>query len=167
MSGAVLAFIALGSNLGDPATQLRSAVDALRNLRHSSVIAVSPAYRNPAIGPGAQPDYLNAVVALTTTLPAHDLLHALQDIEHRHGRRRDVRWGARTLDLDLALYGDATIATPELQVPHPRMLERNFVLYPLFDLAPELILPDGRSLRSCLDACSAQGLTRLTLTLEE
>jgi 2-amino-4-hydroxy-6-hydroxymethyldihydropteridine diphosphokinase len=162
-----VACIALGSNLEDPVAQLRQAVAALRQLPHSAVTAVSPAYQNPAIGPGLQPDYVNAVVALTTTLPPHELLHALQWIEQQQGRRRDVRWGARTLDLDIALYSDTIIDTPDLQVPHPRMFERNFVLWPLFDIVPELILPDGRSLRSCLDSCPMRGLTRLALSLEE
>jgi 2-amino-4-hydroxy-6-hydroxymethyldihydropteridine diphosphokinase len=167
MPAPTVACIALGSNLDDPVAQLRQAVAALRQLPRSVVTAVSPAYQNPAIGPGPQPDYVNAVVTLTTTVAPHDLLHALQRIEQQQGRRRDVRWGARTLDLDIVLYGDAIIDTPDLQVPHPRMLERSFVLWPLFDIAPELVLPNGCTLRSRLDSCPMRGLTRLALSLEE
>ena len=121
---------------------------------------VSPLYRNPAIGPGQQPDYLNAVAELHTTLDAPMLLSQLQSIELAQGRVRNERWAARTLDLDLLLYGDACIDLPQLQVPHPRLCERNFVLYPLHDIAPDLVLPHGTSLRALLDCCSSTGLAR-------
>jgi len=151
-------FIGLGSNLDDPAGQLQQALAALGNLEHSRLGRISRRYRNPAVGPGEQPDFINAVAELFTDLPATTLLKALQDIETAQGRVRTVRWGARTLDLDLLLYGDTVIDTPELQVPHPRLPERNFVLYPLYDIEPELILPDGSALRTHLHACSSQGL---------
>lgn len=160
-------FIALGSNLGAPLVQLRQALTHLHNLPDTRVIGCSPLYQNAAIGPGEQPDYLNAVVALKTELSAIDLLHALQAIEHSQGRQRGERWAARTLDLDILLYGDDRIDTAELTVPHPHMLQRNFVLYPLHDIAPDLVLPDGSPLRRHLDSCPNDGLTRISSTLQE
>lgn len=157
----VRCFIGLGSNLDDPARQLQCALAALAALPHCRLGAVSPHYRNPAIGPGSQPDFINAVAELHTSLEASALLTLLQGIETAQGRQRGVRWAARTLDLDLLLYGDSVIATATLEVPHPRMLERNFVLYPLYDIAPALILPDGSSLSARLDCCPSQGLQRL------
>ncbi|MFT3930381.1 MAG: 2-amino-4-hydroxy-6-hydroxymethyldihydropteridine diphosphokinase [Spongiibacteraceae bacterium] len=161
MSKGVRCFIGLGSNLGEPAAQIKSALAAINGIENSQLGAVSPHYRNPAIGPGQQPDYLNAVAELYTTLDSLTLLSHLQQIETAQGRVRTERWGARTLDLDLLLYGDAIIDLPQLQVPHPRLHERNFVLYPLHDIAPYLTLPRGASLRSLLDCCSGAGLTRL------
>lgn len=151
----------IGSNLDDPHRQLDAALAALSRLPRSSLIRRSARYRNPAVGPGRQPDYINAVAELRTALAPLALLARLQGIEQQQGRVRAERWGARTLDLDLLLYGDTRLSLPELQIPHPRMLERAFVLYPLFELAPDLILPDGTSLRRRLDSCSPAALTRL------
>ena len=160
-------FIALGSNLDDPLAQLRAALTHLRALTETTVGACSPLYQNPAIGPGTQPDYLNGVVELQTALAPHELLAELQRIEQLQGRARGERWAARTLDLDILLFGDEHIDTPQLQVPHPRMLQRNFVLYPLHDIEPELTLPDGSRLRSHLDSCGSAGLVRSAHTLQE
>lgn len=154
-------FIGLGSNLAEPLLQLQQALAALARLPHSRLGRVSPFYRNPALGPGTQPDYINAVAELFTALDAADLLENLQAIENAQGRVRSERWGARTLDLDLLLYGEQTIATATLQVPHPRLRERNFVLYPLHAIAPDLIFPDGTSLTALLDCCPATGLQQL------
>lgn len=154
-------FIGLGSNLAQPREQLQHALQALAAVPQCRRGRVSPFYGNPAIGPGAQPDYVNAVVEVFTELEATALLAHLQQIENAQGRIRTERWGARTLDLDLLLYGDATIATDILQVPHPRLRERNFVLYPLRDIAPDLRLPDGTPLTALLDCCSDAGLQRL------
>lgn len=162
----IRSFVALGSNLGEPLLQLRQAFLHLQQMPKTHVGRSSPLYQNPAIGPGAQPDYLNAVVELDTELTPHELLAELQRIELLQGRRRDQRWGARTLDLDILLYGDTIIDSPTLQVPHPRMLQRNFVLHPLFAIAPDLQLPDGSQLLSHLDSCSSAGLTRTTLTIQ-
>ncbi len=151
-------FVGLGSNLGDPAIQLDRALQALRSLPLSALSTVSPRYRNPAIGPGEQPDYLNAVAELFTELDAPTLLTHLQAIELAQGRIRGERWAARTLDLDLLLYGDARIDLPLLQVPHPRLAERNFVLYPLHDIAPDLVLPHRTALSELLQRCSSAGL---------
>ena len=154
-------FIGLGSNLDEPSNQLHRALAALGSLEHCRLGRVSPFYGNPALGPGTQPDYVNAVAELFTTLEAHALLARLQAIESAQGRIRTERWGARTLDLDLLLYGAETIATDMLQVPHPRARERNFVLYPLHDIAPDLRFPDGTPLAALLDCCPDVGLQRL------
>ena len=154
-------FVALGSNLDDPAQQLQQALAALAALPQSTLGASSPLYRTRAVGPGDQPDYLNAVCELETTLDPLALLDQLQAIEQAQGRRRELLWGARTLDLDLLLYGDQRIDLPRLQVPHPRMFERDWVLYPLADLDPALRFPDGTTLRSRLDSCPVQNLIRL------
>lgn len=154
-------FIGLGSNLAEPTQQLQQALTALARLEHCRLGLVSPFYRNPALGPGTQPDYVNAVAELFTTLSAAALLAQLHAIENAQGRVRSMRWAARTLDLDLLLYGDSIIATPTLQVPHPRMHERNFVLYPLYAIAPDLTLPDGTSLSALLDCCPDYGLQQL------
>lgn len=152
------AWIGLGSNLDDPLAQLRRAVAALAALPSSQIAAVSPAYRNPALRlPGddtPQPDYCNAVVGIDTTLAPLTLLDALQAIELQQGRTRDTRWGARTLDLDILLYGDETLATTRLTLPHPGMHARLFVLQPLADVAPALVLPDGTALQTLLARCA-------------
>lgn len=154
-------FVGLGSNLEEPLLQLQRALDALRGLEHCRLGSVSPFYGNPALGPGTQPDYVNAVAELFTALDPAALLAALQHIENAQGRIRTMRWAARTLDLDLLLFGDRIIATETLQVPHPRLHERNFVLYPLHDIAPDLLLPDGTPLAALLDCCPGAGLQRL------
>jgi 2-amino-4-hydroxy-6-hydroxymethyldihydropteridine diphosphokinase len=154
-------FLGLGSNLAEPMQQLHQALNALDQLEHCQLGRISPFYRNPALGPSEQPDYINAVAELFTTLSATALLGEMQTIENIQGRVRSARWAARTLDLDLLLYGDQVIATSTLEVPHPRLRERNFVLYPLHAIAPELTLPDGTSLAALLDCCSAVGLQQL------
>lgn len=162
----IRSFIGLGSNLSEPLLQLREAFLHLQQLPQTQVGRSSPLYQNPAIGPGAQPDYLNAVVELYTELQPRALLAELQRIENLQGRRRDQRWGARTLDLDLLLYGSTVIDSPTLQIPHPRLLQRNFVLYPLHAIAPDLQLPDGTQLQGHLDSCSSAGLIRTPLALQ-
>lgn len=157
-------FIALGSNQKEPASQLRSAIAALRQLPDSRLVRISPCYRSAAVGPGDQPDYLNAVLQLETGLSPEALLEALQAIEDTHGRIRTVRWGPRTLDLDILLYGDLTVSTDRLLIPHPRLAERNFVLYPLLDIAGRnLMLPDGRELGTLVSACPFGELVRVEL----
>jgi 2-amino-4-hydroxy-6-hydroxymethyldihydropteridine diphosphokinase len=160
------AYIALGSNLGDPAAQLKAAVAALARLPQSRLERLSRVYRSAAVGPGTQPDYLNAAALLLTALPPLPLLRALQAIEARQGRVRCERWGARTLDLDLLLYDDLALDTPELQVPHPRMARRNFVLYPLLDIGgPNLRLPDGTDLGTLVLDCPRGELEMTCLEL--
>lgn len=158
---AVRAYIGLGSNLDDPARQLRRALTALAQLPQTHLAGCSRFYRSVPLGPQDQPDYVNAVALLDTTLAPVALLDALQAIETAQGRVRTLHWGPRTLDLDLLLYGNETLATPRLTVPHPGLDLRNFVLYPLAELAPELVLPDGRTLATLLAQCDAAGLALL------
>lgn len=154
-------YIALGSNQRQPRQQLEQALQALSRLPDSRLIDQSPFYLSEPLGPTDQPPFINAVASLDTALPPLALLDALQTIEHHQGRIRDRRWGPRTLDLDILLYGDCRIDEPRLQVPHYHMHARAFVLYPLADIAPELIMPDGRPLNSWLADCPFEGLNRL------
>ncbi len=154
-------YIALGSNLNHPARQLCTALKALNQLPATRLLQVAPFYRSRALGPGIQADYLNTVAELSTGLDALMLLKKLQAIERAQGRRRIVRWGPRTLDLDILLYGKQSLNSARLTIPHPRMQLRNFVLLPLADIAPELVLPDGRSLRLLLANCDSNGIVRL------
>lgn len=157
----VRAYIGLGSNLDDPAQQLRRALAALAHLPQTHLAGCSRFYRSVPLGPQDQPDYVNAVAVLDTTQAPVALLDALQAIETAQGRVRTLHWGPRTLDLDLLLYGNETLATPRLTVPHSGLALRNFVLYPLAELAPELVLPDGRTLATLLAQCDAAGLALL------
>lgn len=150
-SAYVRTYVALGSNIDDPQAQIQSALAALNNLPQTQFVCSSSLIISPPLPPVVdQPDIINAVVALDTELAAIDLLHELQKIEHNQGRIRIVRWGPRSLDLDILLYGDLIINTPELTVPHPGIRLRNFVLYPLAEIAPTLILPTGETLQSLL-----------------
>jgi 2-amino-4-hydroxy-6-hydroxymethyldihydropteridine diphosphokinase len=137
-----VAYVGLGSNLEDPRAQVRRALDELAAIPATQLTARSHLYKTPPLGPADQPDYINAVAALDTGLAPLDLLAALHGIEVQHGRRRDgTRWGPRNLDLDLLLYGDVTLETPELTLPHPGLTERAFVLYPLYEIASQLTVP--------------------------
>ena len=157
-------YIGMGSNLADPAQQLRSATEALAHLPRSRLVGVSAFYQSDSLLPG-QPRYTNAVAALDSTLAPLELLDALQAIENGQGRKRLERWGPRTLDLDILLFGDRLIDEPRLKVPHYHMQERAFVLYPLAELAPaDLHLADGRNLAELLKACPFVGLERLLPT---
>ena len=144
----VTAYIGLGSNLSKPIEQVKAAIEEISKLPHSHIKAVSSLYLSKPMGPQDQDDYINAVLALTTSLTAIELLDALQFIEHKAGRvRKDNRWGARILDLDIILFGDEIINTPRLTIPHYGMCEREFVLLPLAEISPELILPDSSSVK--------------------
>ena len=155
-------YIGLGSNLESPLQQLQQAVHHIHQIPDTQVVAVSAFYGSTAVGPGEQPDYVNAAAQLETSLEAHALLDALQAIEQRQGRvRAPQQWVPRTLDLDVLLFDDSVIATDRLSVPHPRIAERNFVLQPLLDLNPQLALPDGRRVDDLLAALPANGLWRL------
>lgn len=155
-------YIGLGSNLAEPVQQLRSALAALAALPHSQLLASSSFYASDPLGPADQPRYVNAVAALDSSLQPHELLDALQRIELEQGRTRKAeRWGPRTLDLDILLFGKRILDDARLQVPHYHMHARPFVLYPLAELAPELHLPDGRPLGELLAACPCVGLERL------
>lgn len=154
-------FVALGSNLDQPEQQLQRAVTALSALPGVRLERVSSVYRSKAVGPGKQPDYLNAVALLATDLKPVALLDALQRIELAQGRERTEHWGPRTLDLDLLLYGDRSIASEHLTVPHPRMHLREFVLYPLREISnTNLVLPGVGDIDTLLQQLPANGLTR-------
>ena len=158
----ITAYIGLGSNLADPVSQLKSARIAINSLARIEELAFSSFYHSPPMGPQDQPDYVNAVMAVATDLAALDLFRCLQKIEHEQGRvRTGARWGARTLDLDLLLYGDQQINHPDLIVPHPGIGERAFVLYPLQEIAPALTLPTLGDINQLIAHCPLAGLKKL------
>ena len=145
-------YIGLGSNLGESTDTLGSAVKSLQAIHSLENFQISSYYQSKPHGPQDQPDYINAVATFTVELEPESLLDKLQAIENTHGRvRNGERWSARTLDLDILLYGDHQIDTKRLKVPHPWMKQREFVLYPLYEIAPDLKLPDGSFLKACLD----------------
>ncbi|MCL1057486.1 2-amino-4-hydroxy-6-hydroxymethyldihydropteridine diphosphokinase [Shewanella gelidimarina] len=146
-------YVALGANLSQPIEQLNNACQALLSIAEDNSFSISPYYRSVPMGDVEQPDYVNAVAGFKTGLAPIDLLDALQQIENEQGRLRTLRWGPRTLDLDLLLYGNEHINLPRLTVPHYGMKQRSFVLVPLFDLTPTLILPDKTPLGSLITDC--------------
>ncbi len=156
-----LAYIGLGSNLGRPVEQVSSALVELAELAECELVAASSLYRSAPVGPQDQPDYINAVVALRSRLNPLELLKALQAIEQAHERVRLERWGPRTLDLDLLLYDGLRIGSEVLSVPHPELYRRNFVLIPLLEIAPDLVMPCGRPLAALAAACPGQRLERI------
>lgn len=155
----ITAYIAVGSNLSDPVTQAKEAIEALKSLPKSTFIATSSLYSSTPMGPQDQPDYINAVVEIQTELTPLELLDCTQAIEQEQGRvRKDERWGPRTLDLDMILYGNEVIDSERLTVPHYGMKEREFVLYPLAEIAPNLTLPCGTRLDALLKVINQNGL---------
>lgn len=161
------AYIGLGSNLETPLAQIQRAFEELSTVESSQLMGRSALYASSAIGPGQQPDYVNAAALLQTSLEPEALLDRLQAIEQAHRRVRLEHWGPRTLDLDiLVLIGSdghpMTIQSERLTVPHPYLKERNFVLYPLADITPNLTLPDGSTLPALIDQCPPNGIVRLT-----
>jgi 2-amino-4-hydroxy-6-hydroxymethyldihydropteridine diphosphokinase len=162
--GVIPAYVAFGANLGEPVATLRAAAVALAGRPGVELVAGSPIYRTRPIGPPGQPDYANAVGRVETTLAADALLDVLFAVEAAFGRVRDVRWGPRTLDLDLLWYEDTVREDPRLTLPHPRAHEREFVLRPLCDVAPELPLR-GRAAREWLRSLEPQGVEPAGLSL--
>ena len=173
--------VGLGSNLADPQSQVRQALRELGDLPKTTCLRYSSLYRSAplviekevfekgvpeerALEPDSrtQPDYINAVAELDSELNPLDLLHELQHLETRHNRIRAERWGPRTLDLDILLYDDCIIESHELTVPHPGLYERNFVLYPLAEIAPDLDIPGAGLLRELLGRCERGSLEKLT-----
>ena len=156
-----LAYIGLGSNLQQPLQQIQQALNELAELPDTQLSGVSHFYRSRAIGP-EQPDFINAAAQLNTELSPIVLLDELQKIEQAHQRKREMHWGPRTLDLDLLLYDQQQIDLPRLNVPHPLLTKRAFVLLPLLDLDKNLALPNGKKLQDYVAQCQDQKIERLT-----
>ena len=154
-------YIGLGSNLDDPQSQLKKAIIAMEMVPSTSVVKTSSFYRSKPVGPQDQPDYVNAVVELGTELSASVLLDYLQAIENEQGRERKVKWGARTLDLDILLFGDEIINDDRLQIPHVEMQNRGFVLLPLNEIFPDCIIPGVGSVSSLLQHDNDDDLVKL------
>lgn len=157
----MLVYIGLGSNLADPEQQILSAIEAIAAIKQTTLLQQSSLYSSPPMGPQDQPDYINAVVCIDTTLSAHQLLDVLQHIEQEHGRIRQRHWGERTLDLDILVFADKVIEDERLSVPHPGMATRAFVLYPLAEIAPDLTIPGMGKLSTLLAQCPRDGLEKL------
>lgn len=156
----VIAHIGIGANLGDARASVEQAIGQLAGLAGSQLLGRSSLYRSAPID-AAGDDYVNAVAAVATTLAPLELLHALQEIELQHGRLRPYRNAPRTLDMDLLLYGDQCLHGDELTVPHPRMAQRAFVLVPLLELAPAIVIPGGGAAQRLLAGVSDQVITRI------
>lgn len=164
-----VAFIGLGSNLGNerngifesPKQQLLNAIQSIDNQTTIHLLKTSHFYQTQAIGPGNQPDYINAAIKIETSLSANQLLLALQSIENQQGRVRKERWGARTLDLDILVFDQLIENSEQLILPHPRAHERAFVLAPLNDLQANLVIPKRGNISSLLANCSMQGIVKL------
>jgi 2-amino-4-hydroxy-6-hydroxymethyldihydropteridine diphosphokinase len=155
------AYVALGSNLGDPGSRVRQGIAALAELPQAHFVAASSLYRSAALGHADQPDFVNAVAQLSTGLAPQALLTALLAIETHFGRERSFRNAPRTLDLDLLLYDAQSIDEPGLVVPHPRMHERAFVLAPLLEIAPDCVIPGMGPAAHWLARCVDQTIVRL------
>ncbi|MDD2865031.1 MAG: 2-amino-4-hydroxy-6-hydroxymethyldihydropteridine diphosphokinase [Methylococcales bacterium] len=155
-------YLGLGSNLESPVEQLRAARAAIAAVNGISETGFSSLYRSPPMGGKEQPDYVNAVMAIETELSPLELLTVTQRIENEQGRVRSERWGARTLDIDILLFGDEVLNLPDLIVPHYGMAGRAFVLYPLFEIAPDLEIPTHGKLADLVSRCPLDGLERLS-----
>ncbi len=151
-------YVALGSNLSDPVAQVQKALQELSELPYTSLVTSSSLYLTKPVGPQDQDDFVNGVARLQTSLMPLELLDELQALEISHRRVRRRHWGPRTLDLDLLLYADQVITHPRLTVPHPEMHRRGFVLKPLMEIAPHLVMPDGTPVKSLYDQLSADDL---------
>jgi len=156
-------YIGLGSNLENPAEKIIQARSYIANHPQMTELNFSSLYSSPPMGPKDQPDYVNAVMSVSTELPAIELLGVLQRIENDFGRDRTaIRWGARTLDLDILMYGSQQLDLPELKIPHIGITERAFVLYPLQEIAPDgLIVPGKDSIDSLVSQCPLGGLEKI------
>ena len=161
-------YIGLGSNQGDSDALLNSAIEAINELDETRVLKPSSFYASSPMGPQDQPDFVNAVVLVETSLAPLTLLHALQEIENRHGRvRQGERWGPRTLDLDILIFGNQELQSEELTIPHYGMGDREFVLVPLFEIAPGMVMPDGQPLAAWVSRCNLDGLRRLRTSIQQ
>jgi len=162
MTAKIVVYIGLGSNLSNPRVQVATAAEEIAKIAECKIVALSSLYLSKPMGPQDQDDYINAVIAIETSLSALALLDALQAIENSAGRvRKDNRWGARILDCDILLYGNETIENERLTVPHYGMKLREFVLLPLAEIAPDLSLPDGTSISSLANEINCNGIIKL------
>ncbi len=153
-----IAFIGLGSNMANPKRQITSAIKSLGEIQSTRVMQASSIYKSKPVGPQDQDDYVNAVIKLDTGLDALELLDALQAIENAHGRVRKERWGPRTLDLDILMYGDEVINNKRLTVPHPEISHRCFVLAPLAEIEPDCVIPEIGQVKKLLKSVEKDGL---------
>jgi 2-amino-4-hydroxy-6-hydroxymethyldihydropteridine diphosphokinase len=156
-----LAYVGLGANLGEPRRQVETALTELGSIPRTRVLKASSLYRSVPMGYANQPEYVNAVAQLDTDLDAPQLLAELQALEARHGRSRSFANAPRTLDLDLLLFGESTLATENLAIPHPRMHERAFVLKPLLEIAPDAEVPGRGAAKALLAGCEDQSAERI------
>ncbi len=157
----MLAYIGLGSNLEAPAEQIKTALTDLQSLPATQLLKTSSLYASPPMGPQDQPDYINAVALLDTSMSAHELLDALQAIEQQHGRQRKRHWGERTLDLDILLYDQQMIQDERLSVPHPGLTQRAFVIYPLLEIAGDISIPGQSNLQAIASQCPRGALQQV------
>lgn len=155
------AFLSLGANLGDRGDTLARALELLARDGRVRVTRRSSLYETEPIGMVGQPWFLNMVVEVATDLPPDDLLDLAQSVERALGRTREIRWGPRTVDIDILLYDDRVVSSPRLSIPHPEMTRRRFVLQPLVEIAPDLRLPDGRRVADLLHGLQGQAVRRL------
>lgn len=162
MSSSAQVYIGLGSNQGDAIANVCRAIEELGGLNSIQLVRCSSLYRSAPVGYLDQPDFVNAVCHASTSLSAEELLETLQQMEHKAGRRRDgVRWGPRVLDLDLLLYANVVLESETLVIPHPRMHERAFVLYPLQEISPGLRIPGHGTIKELVASCKDQDCNRL------
>lgn len=154
-------FIGLGSNLENPLEQIKTAIKDMKAMVDTELVACSSLYKSPPMGPQDQPDYINAVIELDTTLTPHSLLDELQKIEQQHGRVRKRHWGERTLDLDILVYGEQVLDDDRLTVPHPGIAERAFVIYPLAELDNSLVVPGLGTVSQLVETCPRDGLQQV------
>ena len=157
----MLAYIGLGSNLNNPKQQIKEALIALDNTQDVKVVALSGLYQSPSVDGSKQPDYLNAVCEVDTHLSALELLYVCQDIETKQHRVREKKWGARTIDLDILTYGVQVIASKQLVVPHPEIMNRAFVLVPLAEIEPDFKVPVLGSIQALIDKLDTSTLIKL------
>jgi 2-amino-4-hydroxy-6-hydroxymethyldihydropteridine diphosphokinase len=157
------AYVGFGSNLDNPAEQIRAALAAVADMPGTTLLSASSLYSSSPMGPQDQPDYINAVAELETVFTPQQLLAELLRIEREAGRNREnaLHWGPRVLDLDLLVYADQQISEPYLTVPHPGIAERSFVVLPLFEIAPDLQIPGVATVRSLAQSIDSAGLRRL------
>ena len=158
-------YIGLGSNINGPVQQIESAIKSLNQLPHAKMASLSSLYSSPPMGPSPQPDYVNAVICLQTKLAPVQLLDKLLAIEALQGRKRGIRWGSRSLDLDILMYDQIILNSERLKIPHPGLCERNFVLYPLQEIAPELKIPGRGQIVDCIKECARGELRKLSVDL--